>query len=127
MFPEALVTGYEELVDGMTNDKKDRHVLAAAVRCGAHAIVSNNKKHFPSRALRPYDIECLTADEFLEHQYDLNPDLFIKKLIEQARDIDWTLRQLIQKHVPSLARVDHSVGLKPGDRAWPCPTLLLRR
>jgi hypothetical protein len=30
-FPEALVTGYESLVDSMTNDPKDRHVIAAAV------------------------------------------------------------------------------------------------
>lgn len=29
-FPDALVTGYESLIDGMTNDPKDRHVLAAA-------------------------------------------------------------------------------------------------
>jgi predicted nucleic acid-binding protein len=38
-FPEAMVTGYEELIDAMKNDAKDRHVLAAAVRCSAHAIV----------------------------------------------------------------------------------------
>jgi hypothetical protein len=39
-FPEALVTGYEELIDAMKNATEDRHVLAAAVRCGGHAIVS---------------------------------------------------------------------------------------
>jgi hypothetical protein len=37
-FEDAKVTGYECLVTSMTNDPKDRHVLAAAVRCGAHAI-----------------------------------------------------------------------------------------
>ena len=30
-FPEAIVTGYAPLVDAMTNDLKDRHVVAAAV------------------------------------------------------------------------------------------------
>lgn len=30
-FPEALVEGYEALTLSMTNDPKDRHVLAAAV------------------------------------------------------------------------------------------------
>jgi predicted nucleic acid-binding protein len=39
-FPDALVTGYESLVDGMTNDPKDRHVLAAAVRAGAEVLVT---------------------------------------------------------------------------------------
>ena len=33
-FPEASVTGYESLVDGMTCDPKDRHVLAAATHSG---------------------------------------------------------------------------------------------
>ena len=31
-FPQALVTGFEHLVDQMTNDPKDRQVLAAAAR-----------------------------------------------------------------------------------------------
>jgi hypothetical protein len=30
-FPDAMVTGYESLTEGMSNDPKDRHVLAAAV------------------------------------------------------------------------------------------------
>src|SRR3954447_8506311 len=31
-FPDAEVTGYEPLVAGLTNDEKDRHVVAAAVK-----------------------------------------------------------------------------------------------
>lgn len=49
-FPEAIVTGYEELIHAMKNDTDDRHVLAATVRCGAHAIVSNNTKRFARQA-----------------------------------------------------------------------------
>jgi predicted nucleic acid-binding protein len=104
-FPEAMVTGYENLVDSMTNHPKDRHVLAAAVRCRAHAIVTNNEKHFPRESLEPYGLECVSADKFLEDQYHLNPDVFIGKLVEQALEIKWTLPQLIAKHVPSLARL----------------------
>lgn len=44
-FEDARVTGYECLVASMTNDPKDRHVLAAAVRCGAHAIITDNVRH----------------------------------------------------------------------------------
>jgi hypothetical protein len=36
-FPDALVTGYESLIDGMTNHPKDRHVLAAALRANAES------------------------------------------------------------------------------------------
>ena len=31
-FPEAMVNGYQDLVDAMPNHPKDRHVAAAAVR-----------------------------------------------------------------------------------------------
>lgn len=31
-FPEAMITGYDDLIKLMENEKKDRHVLAAAVR-----------------------------------------------------------------------------------------------
>jgi len=104
-FPEALVAGYEDLIPAMTNDPDDRHVLAAAVKCGAHSIVSDNVKHFPAEALSPYNLQCLTADDFMTHQYHLNPDAFIGVLVEQARDIGWTLPQLISRHVPSLSKL----------------------
>jgi len=104
-FPDAMVTGYEGLIPAMANDPEDRHVLAAAVKCGAHSIVSDNVKHFPTEALSPYNLECLTANDFMTHQYHLNPDAFISVLVEQARDIGWTLPQLISKHVPSLSKL----------------------
>ena len=84
-FEDAEITGYECLQSAMTNHPKDRHVLAAAVRCGAHAIISDNKKDFPRDALSPYDIDCLTADEFLVHQFHLAPELVIDKLQMQAK------------------------------------------
>lgn len=104
-FPDAMVIGFDDLISAMKNHEGDRHVLAAAVRCGADAIVSNNKKHFPPDALSPYGIECLTAGQFLSHQYHLNPDRFIAILEMQAEDISWTLQQLISKHVPELSKL----------------------
>jgi predicted nucleic acid-binding protein len=104
-FPDALVEGFEDLIPSMTNDAKDRHVLAAAVRCGANAIVTDNTRHFPRKSLAPYDLECLSADEFLEHQYHLDPDAFIDVLRDQAADVNFTLPHLISLHVPSLSRL----------------------
>ncbi len=40
--PDAEVAGYRSLVDGLSCDRKDRHVLAAAVRVDAAAIVTFN-------------------------------------------------------------------------------------
>jgi predicted nucleic acid-binding protein len=52
-FEDAWVEGYEALIPSMANDPKDRHVLAAAVRCGADVIVTFNLQHFPEEALDP--------------------------------------------------------------------------
>jgi predicted nucleic acid-binding protein len=72
-FPDALVTGYEALIPAMTNDPKDRHVLAAAVRADAAVIVTNNLRDFPPAALDPYDINAVHPDDFLLDQLDLYP------------------------------------------------------
>lgn len=53
-FPESSVSGYECLAPSMKCHEDDRHVLAAAVRCEAGAIVTNNRKHFPNVALAPF-------------------------------------------------------------------------
>jgi hypothetical protein len=55
VFEDACVTGYAELIPSMTNDAKDRHVLAAAVRTGAHAILTEKVKHFPAESVEPYN------------------------------------------------------------------------
>jgi hypothetical protein len=104
-FPGAMVSGYESLIPAMGNDPKDRHVLAAAVRCGAQCIVSDNARHFPRESLAPFDLACLTADDFLRRQYHVDADAFIGVLAEQAGDIGWTLPRLIAKHVPSLSKL----------------------
>lgn len=104
-FPEAMVEGYSELIPSITNDQKDRHVIAAAIRCGANAIVTDNTRHFPRSSLEPYKIECLTADQFIEDQYHLDEDGFIEVLNEQARAIGWSVPQLMAKHVPCLSRL----------------------
>ena len=73
-FPEALVTGHESLIKGLDlPDPDDRHVLAAAIRCGAQHIVTENLSDFPAAALEPFSIEAIDADEFLSRTYDLYP------------------------------------------------------
>lgn len=83
-FPDAMVTGYESLIDGMTNDLKDRHVLAAAVRANAEVIVTFNLTDFPESAAKLYDIVAVHPDEFLLDQLDLYPGQTIQVLEQQA-------------------------------------------
>jgi predicted nucleic acid-binding protein len=107
-FEDASVTGYECLVGAMTNDPKDRHVLAAAVRCGAHAIITHNVKHFRPETAKPYDLDILTPDVFLVHQFHLNQDLLREKISAQAlaRGVSLeTLMARLAKWAPTTIRV----------------------
>lgn len=73
-FPEALVTGYERLIEGLElPDPDDRHVLAAAILSGAQHIITENLADFPADALEPFAIEAIDADDFLSRTYDLYP------------------------------------------------------
>ncbi len=71
--PDALVTGYEPLVAGLTlPDPDDRHVLAAAIRCHASVIVTFNEKDFPANVLRSFGLEAQHPDMFVENLFDLD-------------------------------------------------------
>ena len=53
--PDALVTGYESLIPGLSlPDEGDRHVLAAAIQAKASVIVTNNLKDFPPEVLQEF-------------------------------------------------------------------------
>lgn len=73
-FPDAEVTGYERLIESMTNHPKDRHVLAAAVVANADLIVTANLKDFPDAVLAPFGLGAIHPDDFLLDLYDLYPD-----------------------------------------------------
>lgn len=70
---DAVVEGYEPLVTSLSlPDPDDRHVLAAAIRCRADAIVTFNLKDFPDDVLREWGVEAIHPDDFLKYQFDLN-------------------------------------------------------
>lgn len=83
-FPDAEVTGYEDLIDGMTCDEKDRHVLAAAVRANAEVLVTANLKDFPEPAIKSFDLTVVSPDDFLLDQLDLYPARVLHCLEEQV-------------------------------------------
>lgn len=83
-FPEAMVTGYEPLIPAMQNDAKDRHVAAVAVKAGAQVVTTANLKDFKPL---PDGIEPQAPDEFLCNLFDLDPDVFVEMLRDQAADL----------------------------------------
>ena len=72
--PDCLVVDYESLTETLDlPDANDRHVLAAAIRGNADAIVTFNTKDFPSAVLDKFDIELQTPDQFVLNQLMLHP------------------------------------------------------
>ncbi|MCF8569445.1 PIN domain-containing protein [Gordonia sp. HY002] len=67
VFEDACVEGWEPLEAAITGmpDPDDRHVVAAAVRGHASAIVTDNIKHFPPAVLEPLGLHTRSSDRFL--------------------------------------------------------------
>ena len=83
-FPDAEVVDHRRMVPVMSNDPKDRHVLAAAVRGDAEVIVTENLKDFRPEDVRPHGVEAVHQDEFLLDQLDLSPGVVITNLTRQV-------------------------------------------
>lgn len=83
-FDDWEIAGYEDLIESMRCDEKDRHVLAAAVRGGAHQIVTFNVNDFPAESLTPYDLEVATPDAFLLNALHMYPRPTAEVLQAQA-------------------------------------------
>jgi predicted nucleic acid-binding protein len=74
-FPDSLVKGYEDLMEGLQlPDPKDRHLLAAAIRGGAGLIVTKNLKDFPADYLSQYGIEAQHPDTFVYNLISMHPE-----------------------------------------------------
>lgn len=72
------------LETAMTNNPKDRHVLAAAVASEAQTIVTQDLPGFPYDAVAPYGIQVQHPDEFLLGLAALHPSLAVEILRAQA-------------------------------------------
>ncbi len=113
---DPLVTDYEDLVPGLTlPDPDDRHVLAAAIRAGAHVIVTFNLMDFPQDVLAKFDIEALHPDDLLERLLDLDPDAVCAAarrhratLKKPLKSVDDYLADLEKQGIPRTA-----AGLRP--------------
>jgi hypothetical protein len=77
--PDALVTGYQSLIESLElPDRDDRHVLAAAIRCGASVIVTLNLSDFPGHVLANFRIEAQHPDAFVLALLETSPDLVLQ-------------------------------------------------
>lgn len=103
--PDALVTGHEILVAGLTlPDPDDRHVLAVAIRCHASVIVTFNEKDFPAEVLQLFGLEAQHPDVFVENLFDLDQAAVVaaaqrqrQQLKNPAMDVDRYLDVLLKQ------------------------------
>jgi predicted nucleic acid-binding protein len=105
--PQSAV---DRLEPAMTNDPKDRHVLAAAVVSDAQAVVTFNLKDFPLRACEPFATEPLHPDVFLLDLYGLDGQEVYEAIERQAAALSrppMDLEELLDRlavTVPSFAQ-----------------------
>jgi hypothetical protein len=85
---DCIVSGFDHLVQGLDlPDANDRHVLAAAIRAGAQAIITFNLDDFPQDKLAAYDVEAKHPDDFVLDAIDLAPGLVATVISEQAASL----------------------------------------
>ncbi len=83
---DAMMSGYEGLVDGMECDSKNRHVMAAAVHSDCQVVVTYNLKDFPTLVMTRHQLEAVHPDTFLLDQLDLYPEAVAHALLRQSAD-----------------------------------------
>jgi len=94
-FDEAWIRGFEHLVPRMRNDRKDRHVLAAAVHGEAPIIVTFYLRHFRVEHLQEWDVRALHPQSFLIEIFRQERSVVMTKLKQQAADRGRGLHQLL--------------------------------
>lgn len=82
---EALVSDFDHLIDQLTCDPKDRHVLAAAIQGGADTIATFNLQDFPYDSVEPYRIRVVTPELLLGELLAARPTEVISTLREEIR------------------------------------------
>lgn len=105
-FPEAIVRFPESLLAVLTNDKKDRHVLAAAIKAKAEVIVTSNLRHFRPEHLQPWEISAMGPDQFLLSLMGLQPMLVFTRIAEIGQTRRIAVRDVLRslrRSVPAFA------------------------
>lgn len=100
---DSVVSGFESLEAGLITlpDANDRHVLAAAIHCGAQEIVTLNLRDFPEAVLRPYGIRAIHPDAFVEHVLDLNLEAgceAVRRIRRRLVNPPHTAQQMIENY-----------------------------
>lgn len=70
--------------------------------------MTQNTRHFPEKCLTEHELLCRTPDDFLIHQFHLNPGLVLDKIDAQTSAIRrerTALLNVLKLTVPKFARL----------------------
>ncbi len=102
----CLVADYQVLIPALQlPDPNDRHVLAAAIRGRADAIITRNLKHFPAAVLGLHAIEALHPDEFLIRLLDTDAEA-VCAAVKTCRQRKRKPPKTVEEHLADLVRQD---------------------
>jgi hypothetical protein len=101
-FPDSIIKDYEHIIPEMANHPKDRHVLAAAVRCEAEYLVTLNLKDFPAIAMEKYPVRAIGPAAFLKVLWALDKKTLEERLRNQAADARFTISHLLDRLAQSV-------------------------
>jgi predicted nucleic acid-binding protein len=96
-FPEAMITDYEVYVARCTNDPKDRHILAAAIRGQVETIVTMNIRHFKAADVEIWGVSAAHPDEYLKVLYDLDEAVVVQVLNDMANRRRKPIEQMLSR------------------------------
>ena len=85
---DALVDGHQSLIPALElPDPDDRHVLAAAIKCGADLIITINLDDFPEHVLASYGLGACHPDLFLVDQLNLDAERVCMAMRQQRASL----------------------------------------
>jgi len=103
-FPDALQSELDPLIAQCTNDAKDRHVLAAAIKSKAHVIVTFNQKHFSREHIEKWGIAVMHPSDVLLELYAKNPQAMWQQISVGAEQKGMELDEFVHSYSAQLDR-----------------------
>jgi len=82
--PDCLVKGYDGRIGELVlPDPDDRHVVSAALHCGADAIATFNLRDFPADVLAPLGVRAVHPDDLVLDLWERFPAAVLRVLDRQ--------------------------------------------
>ncbi|BAC89664.1 PIN domain-containing protein [Gloeobacter violaceus] len=96
-FPEAMITDYQVYLPMCTNDPKDWHILAAAIRGQVETILTMNVRHFKPADVEIWGVTVAHPDEYLKVLYDLDEAVVVQVLNDMAKCRSKPIGQMLSR------------------------------